>query len=282
MSNIYSLVLSIQSHVTYGYAGNKAATFPMQKLGVEVSPIHTVQLSNHTQYDTFAGSFFDAASIRDVVNGMKDNKLLQKHDAVLSGYIGNGDIAKVITETVLYLKSINNNSIYCCDPVFGDFEDNNLGRIFATQEHPDIFLKYLLPIADIITPNLFELSVLSDTKITNYDDISTACCNLIQKTGNHKQTIVVTSTSFDTDMTGVAVYENGKLEYLETPKYKVKPKVSGSGDITAAMFLCYKLKGLDNTTALQRIVATLDNIFKITRDLNTDELALIQSQEFIK
>jgi pyridoxine kinase len=83
-------------------------------------------------------------------------------------------------------------------------------------------------------------------------------------------------------MTGVAVYENGKLDYLETPKYHVKPKVSGSGDITAAMFLCYKLKGLDNHTALKRIVTTLDNIFKTTRDLNTDELALIQSQEFIK
>jgi pyridoxine kinase len=254
----------------------------MQKLGIEVSPIHTVQLSNHTQYDTFAGSFFDASSIQEVVDGMKSNNLLQQHDAVLSGYIGNGDIAKVIANTVSYLKNINKNSIYCCDPVFGDFEDNNLGRIFATQEHPDIFLKHLLPIADIITPNLFELSILSDTKITNYDDISTACNNLLHKTGNYKLTIVITSTSFDKSMTGVAVYENGKLDYLETPKYHVKPKVSGSGDITAAMFLCYKLKGLDNHTALKRIVTTLDNIFKTTRDLNTDELALIQSQEFIK
>ena len=143
-------------------------------------------------------------------------------------------------------------------------------------------MKHLLPIADIITPNLFELSVLSDTKITSYDDISTACYNLTQKTGKHDQTIVVTSTSFDKNMTGVAVYDNGKLEYLETPKYHVNPKVSGSGDITAAMFLCYKLKGFDNSVALKRIVTTLDNIFKTTRDLNTDELALIQSQEFIK
>ena len=282
MSNICTLVLSIQSHVTYGYAGNKAATFPMQKLGVEVSPIHTVQLSNHTQYDSFAGSFFDAASIQDVIIGMRDNNLLQKHDAVLSGYIGNGDIAKVIAETVTLMKNANENTLYCCDPVFGDFSDENLGHIFATKEHPEIFLKHLLPIADIITPNLFELSILSDTTISNYYDISSACKKLMQKTGNFDQIIVITSTSFDKNMTGVAVYDNGKLEYLETPKYPVKPKVSGSGDITAAMFLCYKLKGLDNSTALKRIVTTLDNIFKTTRDLNTDELALIQSQEFIK
>ena len=43
-------VLSIQSHVVYGFAGNKSATFPMQLLGVDVWALNTVQFSNHTQY----------------------------------------------------------------------------------------------------------------------------------------------------------------------------------------------------------------------------------------
>ena len=60
-------VLSIQSHVAYGYAGNKAAVFPMQKLGIEVSPIYTVQLSNHTQYDVFKGAFFIAKDIQNII-----------------------------------------------------------------------------------------------------------------------------------------------------------------------------------------------------------------------
>ena len=42
-------VISIQSHVVYGAAGNSAAVFPMQRLGLNVWPIHTVQFSNHTQ-----------------------------------------------------------------------------------------------------------------------------------------------------------------------------------------------------------------------------------------
>lgn len=282
MSSKIPRVLSIQSHVTYGYAGNKAATFPMQKLGVEVSPIHTVQLSNHTQYDTFKGSFFKASDIQDVIDGLRCNDILSKHDAILSGYIGDGDIAKVIADAVIDLKKINKDTIYCCDPVFGDFCDNNLGHIFATKEHPGIFLKYLLPIADIITPNLFELSTLSDTKISNYEDISKACNNLITKTGNNKQTIVITSTSFDPSMTGVAIFEQGKLQYIESPKYNVKPKVSGSGDITAAMFLSYRLKGVSTAESLSKIIKSLDKIFKTTSDLDSDELALIQSQEYIK
>ncbi|MEF1336926.1 pyridoxal kinase, partial [Vibrio rotiferianus] len=43
-------ILSIQSHVSFGHAGNSSAVFPMQRMGFEVWPIHTVQFSNHTQY----------------------------------------------------------------------------------------------------------------------------------------------------------------------------------------------------------------------------------------
>lgn len=275
-------VLSIQSHVVYGYAGNKAAVFPMQKLGIEVSPIYTVQLSNHTQYESFNGSFFGAQDIQNVIDGMISNDFLAKQDAILSGYIGNLDIAKVIASTVKKLKKDNTNSLYCCDPVFGDKYDEEVsGHIFASQDHPNIFLEHLLPLADIITPNLFELSILSDTKIQNYSDIVKACTKLTEKTGNTNQIIIVTSVSFDKDKTGIAIYQKGNFSYMESPKYKVKPKVSGSGDITAAMFLSYLLKGRDLEDSLQAVTKCLDGIFKTTHKLDTDELALIQAQEFI-
>jgi pyridoxine kinase len=276
-------VLSIQSHVAYGYAGNKAAVFPMQKLGVEVSPIYTVQLSNHTQYDVFKGAFFSAYDIRSIIDGMRANNFLHKHDAILSGYIGDISVAKVIADTVIDLKSYNPKALYCCDPVFGDIYDHHdEGHIFASKDHPKMFLEHLLPIADIITPNLFELATLSDITIQNYSDITKACDALIQKTGNKNQIIIVTSTSFDKTKTGIAAYKNGKLKYLESTKYNVKPKVSGSGDITAAMFLCYILKGKQLSTALKNITACLDGIFKTTYELDTDELALIQAQKFIR
>ncbi|GMN90407.1 pyridoxal kinase [Francisella sciaenopsi] len=276
-------VLSIQSHVAYGYAGNKAAVFPMQRLGIEVSPIYTVQLSNHTQYDFFKGSFFSAEDIQNVIDGMITNGFLEKQDAILSGYIGNVDIAKVIANTVTLLKEKNKFSIYCCDPVFGDkYDEDETGHIFASSDHPKIFLKYLLPLADIITPNLFELSTLSDTKISSYSDIAKACQELITKTKNNKQIIIVTSVSFDKTKTGIAIYQNNNFSYIESAKYKVQPKVSGSGDITAAMFLSYILKGKTLDEALNSVTKCLDGIFRVTHELNTDELALIQAQEYIK
>jgi pyridoxine kinase len=276
-------VLSIQSHVTYGYAGNKAAIFPMQKLGIEVSPIYTVQLSNHTQYDFFQGSFFSANDIQKVIDGFITNGFLTKQDAILSGYIGNLEIAKVIANTVMKLKEENKKALYCCDPVFGDkYDEDEAGHIFASKDHPNIFLKHLLPLADIITPNLFELSILSKIQINNYNDIINACEKLISITNNKEQIIIITSVSFDNSKTGIAIYHKGEFSYIESTKYKVRPKVSGSGDITAAMFLSYLLKGKNLNETLQAVTRSLDGIFRITHELDTDELALIQAQEYIR
>ena len=283
MINKIPLVLSIQSHVAYGYAGNKAAVFPMQKLGIEVSPIYSVQLSNHTQYELFKGAFFDAEHIQEVVEGMDANNFLVKHDAIISGYIGDPKITKTIAETVTKIKQLNPNAIYCCDPVFGDIYDNyKEGRIYATPDHPSMFLKHLLPLADIITPNLFELSTLAGYKIKNHDDIKEAAKILTEKNANENQIIITTSASFDKEKTGVAAYHKGEFLYFESKKYQVQPKVHGSGDVTAAVFLSYILNGKTIDSALKDTLECLDKIFQVTHNLQTDELALIQAQEFIK
>ena len=83
-------ILSIQSHVAFGHVGNAAATFPMQRLGVEVMPIHTVQFSNHTGYGDWKGRVFDGAMIDELVQGIADLGMLAKCNAVLSGYMGLG------------------------------------------------------------------------------------------------------------------------------------------------------------------------------------------------
>src|SRR5690242_4777814 len=113
-------VLSIQSHVAYGHVGNASAVFPMQRLGVEVWPVHTVQFSNHTGYGAWRGPVFAAETIREVVRGIGERGILGTCDAVLSGYMGSAEIGAAILEAVEAVRAANPRALYCCDPVIGD------------------------------------------------------------------------------------------------------------------------------------------------------------------
>src|ERR1700733_11833474 len=97
-------LLSIQSHVAYGHVGNAAAVFPLQRMGIEVWPVHTVQFSNHTGYGEWQGQVFEAVQIRDVVKGIAQRGVLGECDGVLSGYMGGADIGGAVLEAVTIVK----------------------------------------------------------------------------------------------------------------------------------------------------------------------------------
>ena len=110
-------VLSIQSHVVYGFAGNKSATFPMQLLGVDVWALNTVQFSNHTQYGKWTGMVIPQEQIREIVTGLDNIEKLQECDALLSGYLGSAEQVDQILFALEQIKLRNPNALYLCDPV---------------------------------------------------------------------------------------------------------------------------------------------------------------------
>src|SRR3712207_5370326 len=150
-------VLSIQSHVAYGHVGNASAVFPMQRLGVEVWPIHTVQFSNHTGYGAWKGRVFDGPAIEELLDGIGERGVLPRCDGVLSGYMGSADIGNAILSAVARVRAANPAALYCCDPVIGD-----VGRgIFVRPGIAEFMRDQAVPAADVITPNQFELDLLS-------------------------------------------------------------------------------------------------------------------------
>ncbi len=152
-------ILSIQSSVAYGYAGNSAATFPLQRLGHEVWAVNTVHFSNHTGYGSFRGIVFEPAVVADVIRGIADRGVLGSADAVLTGYQGSPGVADVVLDAVARVKAANPRAVYCCDPVMGD-----LGKgMFVLPELPELIRTRVVPAADVLTPNAFELAYLAGT-----------------------------------------------------------------------------------------------------------------------
>ncbi|GAK73834.1 pyridoxal kinase, partial ['Chrysanthemum coronarium' phytoplasma] len=112
-------ILSIQSHVVYGYVGNKAAVYPLQNMNFDVWPINTVQFSNHTGYQKWQGQIFNKQNIVDLVEGLFALGVEKQCQAILTGYMGSLYICEAVLEIVARFKRTNPDILYLCDPVMG-------------------------------------------------------------------------------------------------------------------------------------------------------------------
>ncbi|KAH6927257.1 hypothetical protein HPB50_001218 [Hyalomma asiaticum] len=153
-------VLSIQSHVVSGYVGNKSACFPLQTLGFEVDFINSVQFTNHTGYPVCRGQVLNAEELQDLYEGLRLNRLT-KYTHILTGYVGSDSFLNKVADIVQELKQENPSLMYVCDPVMGDN-----GKLYVPQSLVNIYRDRLVSMADVVTPNQFELELLSEKQIT--------------------------------------------------------------------------------------------------------------------
>ncbi len=270
-------ILSIQSHVAYGHVGNASATFPMQRLGVEVWAIHTVQFSNHTGYGSWTGRVFDGPMIAELVDGIAQRGVLAACDGVLSGYMGSAEIGNAILGAVARVKAANPRALYACDPVIGD-----VGRgIFVRPGIPEFMRDQAVPAADIITPNQFELDFLSGGSSATLAD---ARASLARVHAAGPRLILV--TSLHTDETPgdcidlLASGEDGTFR-VRTPKLGLG--VNGAGDAIAALFFVHFARSRSSAQALAAAASSIYGLLKRTAEAGSREILTIAAQdEFVK
>jgi pyridoxine kinase len=268
-------ILSIQSHVAFGHAGNSAAVFPLQRLGHEVWPVHTVTFSNHTGYGEWRGPVLTAADVAEVVRGIDERGALARCDAVLSGYQGAEDVGLVVLDAVNRVKRQRPGALYCCDPVMGD-----VGRgMFVRPGIPELMRDRVVPQADVVTPNHFELDYLTGTTTRTLGDLLAAADAL---RGRGPAVVLVTSVvAEDTPedrVDLVAVSEAGAWR-TRTPRLPISP--NGGGDLTAAVFLANLLAGRPLDVALARTTSSVYAVVEATASAGDRELHIVQSQHRI-
>ena len=266
-------ILSIQSHVAYGHVGNASAVFPMQRLGVEVWPIHTVQFSNHTGYGSWKGRVFDGPAIEDLVEGIAERGVLERCDGVLSGYMGSADIGNAILSAVARVRSLNPDALYCCDPVIGD-----VGRgVFVRPGVPEFMREQAVPAADIITPNQFELDYLSGLATQSLDDVKQAIA-IVQELG--PKVMLVTSVETKetpADSVDLIASAEGRTWRVRTPKLSLS--VNGAGDAIAALFFVHYARSRSAPTALAEAAASIYGLLKRTEEAGSREILTIAAQD---
>lgn len=267
--------LSIQSSVAYGHVGNSAAVFPLQRLGHEVWPVFTVHFSNHTGYGAWRGPLLDPADVHQVILGIEDRGAFPSCDGVLSGYQGSPAIADVIVDAVRRVKAANPAATYTCDPVMG----NATSGCFVNPEIPPIIRERVVPVADIITPNQFELGFLTGTEPVTLDDVL-ASADLARAMG--PEVVLVTSVERDdrpVDTIEMLAVTGDGAWIVQTPLLPMK--ANGSGDITAALFTAHLRATGSPADALARTASTVFAVLEETLASGERELRLIAAQDAI-
>lgn len=270
-------ILSLQSHVAYGYVGNKAAVFPLQRLGHEVISINTVQFSNHTGYGSWTGDIMSIEHIDKIFDGLNQRGALDNLDGVLTGYLGDKTLGEVLLKWLKVIKDKNPNVVYCCDPVIGDTDRG----VFVRPGVAEFFSEQAVKYASILTPNQFELTNLTGIEINSLEDATRACQQLHQRGA---EIILVTSlTRQEADQNQIEMLLSCSDEVLlvATPRLEMPIAPNGSGDMTAAIFLAKFLETNDTAESLAHTAAAIYAVFCKTRQLQQRELAIIQAQEEI-
>ncbi|HLM40997.1 MAG TPA: pyridoxal kinase PdxY [Microvirga sp.] len=266
-------ILSIQSHVAYGHVGNASAVFPMQRLGVEVWPVHTVQFSNHTGYGSWKGRVFDGPAIEELVEGIAERGVLERCDGVLSGYMGSADIGNAVLSAVARVRALNPRALYCCDPVIGD-----VGRgVFVRPGIPEFMREQAVPAADIVTPNQFELDYLSGLATQTLADVKQAVA-VVQAMG--PRAVLVTSVETQetpSDAIDLVAGEGGRFWRVRTPRLSLS--VNGAGDAIAALFFVHYARAGSAQGALAEASASIYGLLKRTEEAGSREILTIAAQD---
>jgi pyridoxine kinase len=268
-------LLSIQSHVAYGHVGNAAAVFPLQRLGIDVWPVHTVQFSNHPGYGQWRGRVVDAATVRDLVQGIEERGALATCDGVLSGYMGSAEIGDAILGSVARVKRANPAAQYCCDPVIGDSDRG----VYVDAAVPAFMIERAVPAAEVVTPNQFELEQIAGQATAALSDLLAA----IDAVHAHGPRVVLV-TSVHTEETPADAIDNivsdgaGRFR-VRTPKLPLQ--VNGAGDAIAALFFAHLLGRRPVGEAMALAVSSMFGVLRHTLAAGSREIMLVAAQEEI-
>jgi pyridoxine kinase len=270
--------LSLQSHVAYGYVGNRAATFPLQRLGHEVWAVNTVEFSNHTGYGAWRGRAASAEQVAEIVQGIEALGQFSRCDGLLTGYVGDAALADVVLDTARRVRAANPRAVWCCDPVLGDIDTG----IYVKPGIDAFFRDRAIPAADLVTPNHFELEHLTGRTVSTMAEALAAARSLLAGDAHGPRLALITSlrradASPDT-IEMVAVTPDAAWR-VATPMIGFEIAPNGTGDAVAALFTAHWIAGDEIAEALGKAASSIFAVLEATQAMGERELQLVAAQD---
>jgi pyridoxine kinase len=272
-------ILTISSSVARGHVGNSATTFPLMRRGHEVVALPTVILAHHPGHARDVSRFEtpDVQTVgRDILVSPKPHPV----DAVLAGYIALAPQAAAIAGLIAEARAYAQGIPVMLDPIVGD-----MGQLYVDPLILDEIRAQLLPMADIVTPNVTELAALAaPDRIGEALDLALGeIVDMARSLG--RPTVIVTSAPASRDTLAATMVVTGEIAVrVETAKLDIR--VNGTGDLMAGLILGEIAAGAETVPAVATAAAIVHDVLAATAKAATakagrDELALVGAQKWI-
>ncbi|MEH0741052.1 pyridoxal kinase PdxY [Vibrio cholerae] len=271
-------IISIQPHVVYGHAGNSSAAFPVQRMGLEIWPIHTVQYSNQTHYQQgWTGNSYPASDIRELIGGLDSIDQLAHCQAIISGYQGSVEQCIAVKEAVELVKSKSPGALYVCEPSMGGSSKS----LMASEAVCDQLIDDLMPMADVIVPNQAELAQFTGCRITTLEEAINACKQALEM---GPKIVLVKHLTLLSEGVYSMLLATPKAIYLgQRPLLEFDTTPGGIGDLVTALFTACLVKEMSPVAAFRHTQNAVYGVLELTKDNHSLELEMIEAQyEFVE
>lgn len=259
-------ILSIQSQVVGARVGNSVAAFAMERLGVRVLQAPTTLLGRRPDHGPPGGGPIPAETLAALLEGLAADGIFAEIDAVLTGYLGHSEQVAVILDAVQRIKAANPKATFICDPVLGDD-----GKLFVSDAIADAVLNGLWPHADWLTPNSFELGLLTGRQI---DSLATAR-EAAKRTG---KPVLCSSIRTALGLGNLLSQPTGDW-FCETARLPRAPK--GTGDLLSALFVGRRIRGDAPAIALEGATGAVYDVIVRSMAADSEDLLLPEAQALL-
>lgn len=257
--------LLISSYVAASRVGATASAFCLRRLGIQTIVVPTTVLGRHPGWGSPGGQSLEADHLRDMWSAIKAQN--PKIDAVMTGYLADDAHIDIAADIISDVKTANPDAVILVDPVMGDD-----GRLYIPETRAKALITKLLPLADIITPNAWELSFITDKPAKNLEGI-------LETLSDMNIACLVTSVPHSESIG--AVFVDGAARYfVHHQAFSSVPH--GGGDCLAATFLAHLLLGELRRDALAKSVASVFAILSAAVERDAGELPLIREQDALE